>query len=137
MNNRGYPQIFRTVGTTLPYKDVLKQDLKTCGIAPGGFESLAADCSGWHHTRKSAITTAVQKREEQWEVKRAWKCQRAKTETAPSDDHILTGSHCNSVSRSKISLYNHSRRYGSTIDWARHLRAKLYCPARQMDANNK
>ena len=43
---------------TLRYKEVLKRDLKAGGIAPAGFETLAADRSVWRHTTKSAIKTA-------------------------------------------------------------------------------
>ena len=38
---------------TLRYKDVLKQDLKAGGIAPVGFEALAADRSGWRREESS------------------------------------------------------------------------------------
>ena len=75
---------------TLRYKDVLKRDLKAGGIAPAGFEALAADRSGWRHTTESAIKTAEQKREEQREEKRACRCQRAETDTAPLDDNAFT-----------------------------------------------
>ena len=50
---------------TLRYKDVFKRDLKAGGIAPAGFEALAADRSGWGYTTESA----EQNREEQWEEK--------------------------------------------------------------------
>ena len=49
---------------TLRYKDVRKRDLKAGGIAPAGFEALAADRSGWRYTTESAIKTAEKKREE-------------------------------------------------------------------------
>ena len=88
----------------LRYKDVLKRDLKAGGIAPAGFEALAADHSGWRHTTKSAIKTAEQKRGEQWEEKRARRRQRAETEAAPSDDNVFTCSNCNRVCRSRIGL---------------------------------
>ena len=101
---------------TLCYKDVLKRDLKAGGIAPAGFEALAADRSGWRHTTKSAIKTAEQKREEQWEEKRAHRRQRGEKEAAPSDDNVFTCSNCNRVCRSRIGLYSHSRRCGSTTD---------------------
>ena len=87
-----------------------------------GFEALAADRSGWQYTTESAIKTAEQKREEQWEDKRARRRQRAETDTAPLDDNVFTCSNCNRVCRSRIGLYSHSRRCNSTTD--RHLRAQ-------------
>ena len=101
---------------TLRYKDLLKRDLKVGGIAPAGFEVLPADCSGWRHTTKSAIKTGEQKREEQWEEKRPRRPLRAETEAAPSDDNVFTCSNCNRVCRSRIGLYSHGRRCGSTTD---------------------
>ena len=77
---------------------------------------LAADRSCWQHTTKSAIKTAEQKREEQWEEKRTRRHQRAETEAAPSDDNVFTCSNCNRVCRSRIGLYSHSRCCGSTTD---------------------
>ena len=68
---------------TLRYKDVLKRDLKAGGISPAGFEALAADRSSWRYITESAIETAEQKREEQWEEKRARRRKRAETDTAP------------------------------------------------------
>ena len=122
----GYPKTFcmaslplrsRPTGRpTLRYKDVLKRDLKAGGIAPTGFEALAADRSGWRYTTESAIKTAEQKREEQREEKRARRRQRAETDTAPLDDNAFTCSNCNRVCRSRIGLYSHSRRYNSTTD---------------------
>ena len=101
---------------TLRYKDVLKRDLKAGGIAPAGFEALAASRSGWRYTTKSAIKTAEQKREEQWEEKRARRRQRAETDTAPLDDNVFICSNCNKVCRSRIGLYSHSQRCSSTTD---------------------
>ena len=75
---------------TLRYKDVLKRDLKAGGIAPAGFEALAADRSSWRYTTESAIETVEQKREEQWEEKRARRRKRAETDTAPLDDNVFT-----------------------------------------------
>ena len=107
---------------TLRYKDVRKRDLKAGGIAPAGFEALVADRSGWRYTTESAIKTAEQKREEQWEEKRARRRQRAETDTAPLDDNVFTCSNCNRmICRSRIGLYSHSRRCSSTTD--QHLRA--------------
>ena len=99
---------------TLRYKDVLKRDLKAGGIEPSGNEALAADRSGWRYTTKSAIKTAEQKREEQWEEKRARRRQRPETDTEPLNDNVFTCSNCNRVCRSRIGLYSHSRRCSST-----------------------
>ena len=101
---------------TLRYKDVLKRDLKASDIAPAGFEALAADRSSWRYTTESAIETAEQKREEQWEEKRARRRKRAETDTAPLDDNVFTCSNCNRVCRSRTGLYSHSRRCNSTTD---------------------
>ena len=101
---------------TLRYKDVLKRDLKAGGIAPAGFEMLAADRSGWRYTTESAIKSAEQKREEQWEEKRARRRQRAETDTVPLDDNVFICSNCNRVCRSRIGLHSHSRRCSSTTD---------------------
>ena len=106
-----------TGGPTLLYKDMLKRDLKAGGIAPAGFEALAADRSRWRYTTESAIKIAEQKREEQWEEKRARRRQRAETDTAPLDDNAFTCSNCDRVCRSRIGLYSHSRRCSSTTDW--------------------
>ena len=111
-----------TARPTLRYKDVLKRDLKAGCIAPTGFEALAADRSGWRYTTESAIKTAEQKREEQWEEKRARRRQRAETDRAPLDDNAFTCSNCNRVCLSRNGLYSHSRRCSSTTDW--HLRAQ-------------
>ena len=79
---------------TLRYKDVVKRDLKAGGIAPGGFEAVAADRSAWKHAVQSAVKTSEQRREQQWEEKKVRRRQRA--ETAPSDDNVFTCSTCNS-----------------------------------------
>ena len=76
---------------SLRYKDVLKRDLKAGGIAPAGFEALAADRSGWRSTTMSAIKTAEQKREEQWEDKRARTGAREQRPTHPP--RMTTSSH--------------------------------------------
>ncbi|PFX15042.1 putative uncharacterized transposon-derived protein F52C9.6 [Stylophora pistillata] len=101
---------------SLRYKDVLKRDLKAGGIAPAGFEALAADRSGWRSTTMSAIKTAEQKREEQWEDKRARRRQRAEANPSPSDDNVFACSNCSRICRSRIGLYSHSRRCSSTTD---------------------
>lgn len=99
---------------TLRYKDVVKRDLKAGGIAPGGFEAVAADRSAWKHAVQSAVKTSEQRREQQWEEKKERRRQRA--ETAPSDDNVFTCSTCNRTCRSRIGLYSHSRRCSSTTD---------------------
>ena len=91
---------------TLRYKDG--------GIAPGGFEPVAADRSAWKHAVQSAVKTSEQRREQQWEEKKERRRQRA--ETAPSDDNVFTCSTCNRTCRSTIGLYSHSRRCSSTTD---------------------
>ena len=107
---------------TLRYKDVLKWDLKVSGIVPAGFEALGVDRSSWRYTTESAIETVGQKREEQWEEKRARRRKRAETDAAPLDDNVFTCSNCNRVCCSRIGLYSHSRCCNSTMDW--HLRAQ-------------
>ena len=104
---------------TLRYKDVVKRDLKAGGIAPGGFEAVAADRSAWKHAVQSAVKTLEQRREQQWEEKKERRRQRA--ETAPSDnnvfdDNVFTCSPCNRACRSRVGLYSHSRRCSLTTD---------------------
>ena len=119
---------------TLCYKDVLKRDLKASGIAPAGFEALAADRSGWRYTTKSAIKAAEQKREEHWEEKRARRRQRAETDTAPLDDNVfinaatVTGSAVRgsaSTATAGAAALPRTDIYG----------CKLHCLPRQTDAN--
>ena len=57
-----------------------------------------------------------QKREEQWEEKRARRHQRAETDTAPFNDNVFICSNCNRVCRRRIGLYSHSPRCSSTTD---------------------
>ena len=81
-----------------------RRELKAGGIAPAGFEALAADRSGWRSTTLSAIKTAEQKREEQWEDKRARRRQRAEANPSPrttTSSHAATAA--GSAARGSVS----------------------------------
>ena len=105
----------RPVGRpALRYKDVCKRDLKAGSIAPACLETLAADRSSWQATTRSAVMTAEQRREEQWEDRRARRHQRS--EPATSDDSVFMCNSCSRICRSRIGLYSHSRSCSSTTD---------------------
>ena len=111
--------------TMLRYKDVLKRDLLA-----GGIEVLAADRSGWRHTTKSAIKTAEQKREEQWEEKRARRRQRAETEAAPSDDNSHAATATGSAVRGSASTATAG---AAALPRTDIYRRNLRCLPRQID----
>ena len=113
---------------TLRYKDVLKRDLKAGGIAPAGFEALAADRSGWRYTTESAIKTAEQKREKQWEEKRAHRRQRAE---------MTTSSHAATVTGSAVRGSASTATAGAAaLPRTEIYGRKLHCLPRQTDANS-
>ena len=130
----GYPKTFcmaslplglyRPTGRpTLRYKDVLKRDLKAGGIAPAGFEALAADRSGWRYTTESAMKTAEQKREEQRErqIQHPW---------------ITTSSHAATVTGSAVRGSASTATAGAATPPRTDIyRRKLHCLPRQTNAN--
>ena len=138
----GYPKTFCTASLPLGLDsqeglrsaiDVLKRDLKAGGIAPAGFEAPAVDHTSWRHTAKSAIKTAEQKREEQWEEKRARRCQRAETGAAPQ---TTTSSHAATATGSAVrGSASTATARAAALPRTDIYGRKLHCLPRQTDAN--
>ncbi len=92
----------------LRYKDVCKRDLKAVSLNPADLEAATADRVSWRLTVRTSIKLSEGKREDQWEEKRQRRRQRA--ESVPIE--AVTGftcSNCNSLCRSCIGLFSHSR----------------------------
>ena len=99
----------------LHFKDICKWDLKAGNINPAGWEAVAANCSSWRQVIKAGIQMSKQKREDQWEVRRECRWQRAASATMEPDTDY-TCSSCNRVYCSWIGMYSHSRCCNSTTD---------------------
>ena len=106
----------RPVGRpVLHFKDICKWDLKAGNINPADWEAVAADCSSWRPVIKAGIQMSKQKWEDQWEVSREHRQQRAASATMePGADY--TCSNCNRVCHSRIGLYSHSMHCNSSTD---------------------
>ena len=113
---------------------MLKRDLKAGGIAPAGFEALAADRSGWRYTTESAIKTAEQERSsgkkrelagarEQRQIQHPW---------------MTMSSHAATVTGSAVRGSASTATAGaSTLPRTDIYRRELHCLSRQTDANKK
>ena len=120
---------------TLRYKDVLKRDLKAGGIAPAGFEALAADRSGWRYTTESAIKTAGSRRERSSGKKR--ELAGAREQRQIQHPWMTTSSHAATVTGSAVrGSASTATAAAATLPRTDIYRRKLHCLSRQTDANN-
>ena len=97
---------------SLHFKDICKWDLNAGNINSAGSEAVAADHISCRLVIKEGIQLSEQRREDQWEVRRECRQQRAASATTELGSDY-TCSNCNRACHSRIRLYRHSRHCSS------------------------
>ena len=103
----------RTGRPLLRFKDACKRDMRGCPINTDGWEQLASNRPKWRQTVKSGVAAADAKRSEMAADKRDRRNYSASS-TPGSTESSHVCSTCGRVCKSRIGLFSHSRRCGSS-----------------------